>query len=385
MRRIILGLTRFTEISVFGSDTTISFGSNTDRSRVRTELDADFLLVGAATASGNNISVSTTLVDAITGQYLWAERFDRKILPDGILGIGDDVANTVVRHLAQPFGIVFSRVLEREGPLPKHLASYDCVARYYHYCRQYDPEYLDTLIGDLEKAVSEDQRYSEAFACLSQAYSNAVRFNHDVSWTTNEPIRRALELADRAVELAPHSSLAFHARGLAYWYSGDTDACMKAFEHGRRLNPNDTDLMAELGHRYALLADWESAIPLLEESYQYNPGQSGVFRVGLSIYHHVAGRYERALTEAKKAGAPTLVYSFLLIAMSAAKLGRNDEAEAAVKKIREIDAHYGDHIVEDLTARHLHPDLIEIVVEGVRQAGLKASQVELAAARLTRR
>ena len=60
--------------------------------------------------------------------------------------------------------------------------------------------------------------------------------------------------------------------------------------------------------------------------------------------------------------------------MAAARLGRRQEADAAVNAILALDPGYGDHVVADLRARNLHPDLIRIVVEALHEAGLPGSE-----------
>lgn len=383
MRQIIVGLTRFSGINVFGSDTTSSFGSEIDRTRIHTDLGADFLLVGATTLGTDCFTVKAILVDAATGQYLWAETYERGMRPNDLAATRDKVADSVVRALAQPFGAVFSKTHDIDGPVPEHLASYNCVARYHQYCKSFDSDIFAPLIVDLERTVAQDPSYSEACACLSQAYTNSVRFCHDVSAITPKPLERALELAHRSIELAPHSSFAYHALGLAYWYLGDAPGAIDALETGHKMNPNDTDIKADLGHRYGLLGKWGQAVPLLEQSYEYNPAQSGTYRIMLSLYYYINKRYDEALAAANKVGAPTLPYGYLLIAMAAVELERMSEARAAVQHILELDPKYGDRLVEDLISRNLVPEVIVAIVSGMQKAGLKIKTNRIALEAIT--
>jgi len=60
--------------------------------------------------------------------------------------------------------------------------------------------------------------------------------------------------------------------------------------------------------------------------------------------------------------------------MAAARLGLQQGAEAALDAVLLIDPNYGDHIVADLTLRNLHPDLIRVVADELRKAGLPGSE-----------
>ena len=119
-----------------------------------------------------------------------------------------------------------------------------------------------------------------------------------------------------------------------------------------------------------MLADWDRAVPLLDEAYVRNPAQPGTYRIGMFLYHYAHGRFEEALAEARNVGAEHVVYGWIAIAAVAAMLGRTAEAAAAVDAILAIDPRYGERVVEDLQARHLEPGLLQAVTDGLRLAGL---------------
>ena len=231
-------------------------------------------------------------------------------------------------------------------------------------------EMIEAVRIGLERAVATEPDYAEAHACLSLVYSNAFRFRHPIGATEPDPRERALSLAARAVELAPNSSWARYALGLARWFSGNVAGALDALEAGRALNPNDTTILADLGQRYAMLARWDEAVPLLEESYATNPSQPGSYRIGLFLYHFAHGRFAEALGEARRVDAPQVLYGHVAVAAAAAELGLHDEAAKAVAAIRALDPDYGAHVVADLEGRHVAPELIPLLVAGLAKAGL---------------
>ena len=291
--------------------------------------------------------------------------------PSEIIAARNEVANQVVRTLAQPYGIIYSaRARDAEGAPPESLGSYGCVLRFYQYWRTFDRDQLEPVRACLERTIVAEPEYSEAYACLSLVYSNARRFAHPHAGAADVEGARTLALARQAVALAPGSSWAQYALALAYWFTGDVGRGLEALETGRALNPNDTTIIADLGQRYAMLADWDRAVPLLDEAFARNPAQPGTYRIGMFLYHYAHGRFEEALAEARAVGAAHVVYGWIAIAAAAAKLGRAGEAAAAVDAILAIDPRYGERVVEDLQARHLEPGLLLAVVDGLRLAGL---------------
>ncbi len=378
-RQLIVGLTRFTDLFVFGQHAPLGHAGPTDTASRVAAFDIEYLLTGGTTVSADRFSVEALLIDARTGQHIWAGSFERNLQTHDAATVRDEIANGIARTLAQPYGVIFSTIARHtdETP-PEDLGSYDRVIQFYQYWRSYDRTLFEPVRAGLEQAIVNDPDYAEAFACLSQMYSNAFRLRPDGRGRTPPPLQRALALARRAIELAPSASRGHHALALALWFAGDVSGALVALESSHALNPNDTDVMADLGLRYALRATWDKAVPLLEEAFARNPAESSIYRIGLSLHHYVNGRYDEALAQAHQIEAPHIVYGYIMIAIAAAQLGLQHEAEAGVKAILTIDPAYGAHRTRDLKAHNLHDDLIEVVVEGLRKAGLPRCNAEAA-------
>jgi TolB-like protein len=371
-RSLIIALTRFTGLRVFGLETALRHPAEIDPKAARREPAADYLVTGQTSLFPDRFEVDVLLVDAASGRAVWAEAFERRLQPSEIIGLRNEVANRVARALATPYGAIQSdRARDADGRAPELLGSYAAVLLFYAYWRTFDREMIEAVRVGLERAVATEPDYAEALACLSLVYSNAFRFRHPISASAPDPLDRALALAARAVDLAPNSSWARYALGLARWFAGDPPAALDALEAGRRLNPNDTTILADLGQRYAMLARWDDAVPLLEESYATNPAQPGGYRIGLFLYHYAHGRYAEALDEARQVNAPKVLYGHVAVAAAAAELGLDEEAADALTAIRALDPDYGAHVVADLQSRHVAPGLARLIVAGLEKAGLR--------------
>ncbi len=371
-RKTAVALTQFTDLRVFGPEFPAARGLMPPGPTSENKLDVDFLVSGAVTLSGARCEVDVVLSDAQSGQNLWARTFDHHLNPGQSSAGWDEVANEVARALAQPYGVIFSTISRESNLAASDSArSDDALIRSFEYERAYDRDLFEPTRVALERAIAQDPHYPEALARLSQLYCDAYRFGHDVESPLSDPLARALELARRAVTLAPDSTRARQALALALWFSGEPHAALAELEYAYARNPNDTEVMAELGGRYALLAEWDRAVPLLRESYLRNPAQPGHHRIGLALFHYVWGDYRQALAEARKVNAPDVVYGFLIAAAAAARAGLLPEARAQAREILRIDPNYGDRIWADLQARRLHPPLMRHIIDGARLAGLK--------------
>jgi len=370
-RSLIIALTRFTGLRVFGAETALRHPAEIDPGAARRALAADYLVTGQTSLQPDRFEVDVLLVEATSGRAVWADTFERQLRPAEIIALRNEVANHVARSLAQPYGAIQSdRARDADGQAPELLGSYAAVLLFYAYWRTFDRAMIEAVRVGLEHAVATEPDYAEALACLSLVYSNAYRFRHPIGGPDPDPRDRALTLAIRAVELAPSSSWARYALGLARWFAGNALAALESLEAGRLLNPNDTTILADLGQRYAMLARWDEAVPLLEESYHTNPAQPGSYRIGLFLYHFAHRRFAEALAEARRVNAPQVLYGHVAVAAAAAELCLDDEAADAVSAIRGLDPDYGAHVIADLKSRHVAPELVPLIVASLEKAGL---------------
>jgi adenylate cyclase len=342
------------------------------------EPPADYVLSGGVSFEPTRFTAEVLLLETGTGRCAWAEFYERPMTDRSVGEAGDDVANAIARMVAQPYGVVFSRHTPAALKKPlSELTPYDAVLRFYHYWRIYDRNEHEIVRLGLEQAIVAEPDFAEAYAALSMVLSDAFRFGYDEGRYSFDARSRALALAQRAIELAPGSSRAYQALSLARWFLNDLTASFAALEVGLGLNSNDTDIMAELGFRYALTMDWGKAVPLLERSFALNPLQPSTYRVALSLYHYMHGRYDVALMEAQRVEAPNVPYAHIMVAISAARLGRVVEAERAVARLLALDPDYAAHVEADLARRYVHPGAIATVVEGLRAAGLGGTPRDL--------
>jgi adenylate cyclase len=370
-RSLIIALSRFTDLRVFGADTALRPPADRDPGAVGHYLAADYVVTGQTSLSPDGFEIDVLLSDARTGRAVWAESYERRPEPSQIIALRNEVANRVARSLAPPYGAIqIDRTRDAEGATPESLGSYAAILHFYAYWRTFDRAMIESVRVGLERAVATEPHYAKAFACLSLVYSNAFRFRHPEGAPDGDPLERALALATRAVELAPNSSWARYALGLARWFEGNLSAALEALQTGRALNPNDTTILADLGQRYAMLARWDEAVPLLEESYALNPVPPGGYRIGLFLYHFAHGRFREALAEARRVDAPQVLYGHVAVAAAAAELGLEAEAASALSAILAIDPDYGACVAADLESRSVAPELIAPLVAGLAKAGL---------------
>ena len=97
-RHVVAGLARFSDLSVFGPDTT-AFQLGQAR---QIDSDVDYLVTGGTTISATHFGAEALLVEVGSGRCLWGDVFESPVGEGGLRAARDEVASAVVRALAQP-------------------------------------------------------------------------------------------------------------------------------------------------------------------------------------------------------------------------------------------------------------------------------------------
>ncbi|MBK0400119.1 hypothetical protein H0I76_13045 [Limibaculum sp. M0105] len=368
-RQVISALTKFYEIFVYGFETSDQQGDGARSGAHAAALDVDYKLFGTVTISSKALSVELLLQNVHDCRFVWAYSVERPIggapEPAQHLSLGAEIADHLARIIAERDGVIDSQARDSAGNPPQHFAGYQKILEFHDYWRSLDPSLFEPLRRDLEATVATDPHFATAFTCLSLMYSNAARYGYDLGPECRTPLERAMDLAKKAIYLAPNSSRAYHARAIAEWFSGMPLVSIATLKIARALNPNDSEIMAELGFRHAMRMEWSLANPLIEQSYERNPLQPASYRMGMFFYHFAEGRYERALSEAIATQAPTVPYVHIAAAAALSGIGRFDEASDRLDEAERLKPNLLRSLRADLTSRQIHPDLVDAIVGAI--------------------
>ena len=96
---IITELSRFHSLFVIARNSSFTYkGKAVDVRTVSRELGVRYVLEGSIRRSGNRIRVTAQLIDALTGNHIWAEKYDR-VLED-IFAVQEEVTECIVAAIA---------------------------------------------------------------------------------------------------------------------------------------------------------------------------------------------------------------------------------------------------------------------------------------------
>lgn len=374
-REIITDLTRFNDLIVLGPETTFGLAPGVSARDAARTLGAQYVLQGSLSVSTGKFRVSTALIAVGNGQYVWSRDYEGSLLPAELFGTEDLLASEIVRTLAQPYGIIFDNQVKAERARPAgSLNSYTCVMDFYQYWRNPMPETFAASRHCLEQAVVDDPKYASAHSALASLYGDMVRYGMARDGLDGDPLARALDLAKEAVALEPRATHGFKALHLIYWLMHRPDDSFAAARAGLDLNPNDTELLADLGTRLCVTGRWEDGYPLLQQALARNPALGDFYHIVPFLKLYKDARYEEALAEAQRIHLPRLLDGPLAKAAAAAELGRGDLASSAVADVLRLDPAFPEHAATYLANRGLYRALAQKLIDSWRKAGMKIAE-----------
>jgi TolB-like protein len=112
---IITSLSRFRSLSVTARNSTFSYkGKSPDVREIARDLGVRYVLEGSVRRGGERVRITGQLVDASTGNHLWAERYDREL--EDIFAVQDEVTEAIVAAIAPEIDDVERERAQRSPP-----------------------------------------------------------------------------------------------------------------------------------------------------------------------------------------------------------------------------------------------------------------------------
>ena len=366
---IITELSKVRWFFVIARNSTFTYkGKAVDVKRVARELGVRYVLEGSVRKSGNRVRISAQLIDAATGNHIWAERYDGELTD--IFELQDQVTTRVVGAIAPKLEQV---EIERAKHKPtESLDAYDHYLRGMASLHQWTKDSSDEALRLFNQAIELDPSFAAAYGMA--AWSFVLRKGN--GWMANRPyeIAEAARLARRAVDLGPDDATALAGAGYALVFVvHDLDKGAAILDRALQLNPNLAGTLVSCGWTYAFLGEPDQAIKYIDDARRLSPLDPMSFRtLGAAAFaHFVAGRYDDASLWAEKALQERENYLPAIRDLAAANAlaGRDAEAQAAVAQLRKVNpAMRVSSVKEWLPFRR--PDDLRRLEDGLRKAGL---------------
>ena len=292
---IITALSRLRWFFVIARTSTFGYkGQGVDVRQIGRDLGVRYILEGSVRKSGQRIRITSQLLDAITGNHIWSERYDRELTD--IFAVQDEVTASVTAAI-EP------KLLAVEGLRAKKrsaddLDAWDLVARALSHFWKFTAVECNTAIAILRRTVRHHPNYGPAHSMLGFT----ILMSASVGWTPAGSEREfATQLAHRAAELDDSDPWAHMTLGYLAMTARQTNEAVRHFQAAQDLNPNFAAAAGSIGFALAHDGQSEQAMPHLEQALRLSPRDpfTGVFFSPCSA-HYMAGRYDDAIKWARQ-------------------------------------------------------------------------------------
>lgn len=334
--------------------------------QIAEELGVGYVVEGSVRKSGDRVRITAQLNDAGTGSHIWAERYDRSLAD--VFAVQDEITEAIVATIEPQLYAAENFRAQRKPP--DSLDAWDLVMRalshYWRVTRQ------DNVVAQalLEKAISIDANYGQAFGLLASSYMFSAHMGWADIATAAPAAERAALAAIRADSEDPWAHLAL---GSAYLLARRFDDSLAEFELALRLNPNFALAQGYYGLSLSYNARWQDADEAARRAIRLSPRDpfSAVY-YGIAAYSQFVGRnYEKAIRLARESlrERNDFVGAHRVLTAAAGMAGQLELAHQALQELRRTQPNVSlAWIAANMPIRH-DADRTHYL-EGFRKAGL---------------
>jgi TolB-like protein len=231
-----------------------------DPQQVAKELDVDLLLTGNFIKEGDNLRITSQLVDVTPNEIVWRDTMDLKY--DNLITVQDEVTARVIQGLQLNLSPAEKQNLALDAPA--NPLAYEYFLRGVDLYSRND---FSTAINMLEKTVSLDPNFALAWAHLGRTYNALASFALEGSDANDKAFRsyeKALQLNPQEVE--PRIYLAN-----AYTDTGRVNQAIPLLKETLEAHPNLAEAHWELGYAYRFGGMLDESIAECEEARRLDP------------------------------------------------------------------------------------------------------------------
>jgi len=364
---IVTELSRFHSLFIIARSSSFQYRDRAiDVNLVGHALKAQYILEGSVRTIGRCIRITVQLIDAASGNHLWAERYDREI--HDICEYMDRVTAAIVAAVvAQVRGAATDKARRKRAG---SLAAYEMLLLGLEYLNRAGSDDIAPAQRLFQKAIEVDPYYAQAYAHLADTYIESRWMEVYQGGPVEAGLDRALEAAAKAVALDDSDALCHYTLGMVYHNAMWFDLARLELDRAMELNPNDPDLIIQQGTLEIFSGRPQAALEFIDKAERLNPRPPNWYRhhrglalYGLGLYAEASAVFERMIARPKYVGR--------FLAASYAQSGRPAEAKAAAAAALSMEPGFNLRRYAAVEPYRSSADL-DHMIAGMRNAGLPA-------------
>jgi len=363
---IITALSKVPRLFVIARNSTFTYkGKPVMVQQVAQELGVRYVLEGSVRRTEGRVRVTAQLIDAMTGNHLWGEKYDRNL--KDIFAVQDEITFKVVAAL---------QVKLTEGEQALMVAggttNFEAYARFLkgiEYAKRFNREGNLLARKMAEEAILLDPNYPRGYRLLATTHWVDVRIGATKS--PKESLGKAAELYQKVIVMDPSDSVARALLGIVLTLMRQYEKGIAEAEKAVEVNPNIADSQSMYGLILCFNGRHREALEAIKKAFRLNPSPPDTYWLILIMAYCHTGMYEEAIAAGKEAVRlqPDGLFARLRLALAYALSGRENEARVEVNEVLRINPRYSIEYYRSSTP-FKNPADMELEVNALLKAGL---------------
>ena len=263
---IITSLSKVPKLFVIARNSTFTYkGKAVDVRKIARELGVRYVLEGSVRRSGDRLRITAQLIDATSGNHMWAERYDRPVRD--VFDVQDEITKEITQALSVELtagerALVFSRAT-------RSLEAWLEAMRGFDNWMEGSPKGIREARRHFERAVSIDPSYVIAWAFIGWTHYTEMRFGF--STDPKVSLTKAAEMAEKSIAMDPNDPQGHGLRAGVWLLQGRFAEAVRECETAVATSPSDAFLQVVFARVLVGAADFARGEQAMREAMQLNP------------------------------------------------------------------------------------------------------------------
>ncbi len=332
-------LARQPDVSVIARNSSFTYkGKATDVRQIGKDLGVGYVLEGSVRKDADKVRIVAQLVDAKTGEHVWAERFDKTGTDPWALQ--DEVTGMIIGALAGERGqLKRAQYRESWGKDASNLEEYDYYLRGHDRLLTWTPEGAEDAGRIWREGLGKFPKSSLLHVKLG--WYHYLRAFSGWSPDSDADFRRAGELVREALR-DPNASpmvlrLGHYLFAFVAAQERDFARAMSEAKTAISLAPYDAFLLGDLSQVPIMAGQPDQAIDWASKAVINDPAMAWYYHGNRGWAYESQGKYEESLAALKLSRSDVFINLPLLMVIDLVNLNRLDEAKAMLAQALKLD------------------------------------------------
>lgn len=262
---ILTQLSKIKDLHVISRTSVMQYkGTKKSISEIAKELGVTYILEGSIRKYGDEVRITSQLIDAINDKHLWVENYDKTIA--NIFSIQSEISKEIVDALK--INLSFEELQGLTIIPTKNIEAYKLFLTGRKEADKRNKESLAKSILLYKEAIALDPNYAVAYAEIANSiYLETYHSRRDPI----EASKLANEYLEKAENISDKISRIYSVKGLINNIEGNHEAANNAFQKAISLSPNDVTARYQYSNYFFYTKQYKKQLEQAEIAYRLDP------------------------------------------------------------------------------------------------------------------